>query len=121
MYFRYKHSSNFTFMKDFIGLIIANLIFLAITYGVNKNNAELLITGYNSISKEVKDKFDIEKYLIFFKSFFINLTLWSTVIFFMVLYLFNIKTTIIAYTVFLVLAFVYFMIISNGKKFKKFN
>jgi ABC-type multidrug transport system fused ATPase/permease subunit len=106
-------------MKDFIGLIIANLIFLAIACGVNKNNAELLIAGYNSMSKEMKDNFDIEKYLTFFKGFFINLSLYSSVIFITVLYLFNIKITIIACTLFLVLAFVYFIIISNGKKFKK--
>ena len=121
MYFRYIHKTKFTFMKDFIGLIIVNLIFLVIAYCVNKNNAELMIAGYNSMSKEMKDNFDLEKYLIFFKGFFIKLSLYSTVILFMVHYLFNMKISLIGYTVFLVLAFVYFIIVSNGKKFKKFN
>ena len=108
-------------MNNFIGLIVCNLIFLILAYGINKNNAELLLAGYNTMSKEMKDAFNIDKYLIFLKKFFIYLTLYSTMVFFVTRYFFNIRITAIAYAIFLIIAFIYFIIISNSNKFKNSN
>ena len=108
-------------MDNFIGLIVCNLIFLVLAYGINKNNAELLLAGYNTMSKEMRDAFNIDKYLLFFKSFFRNLALYSTVVFFVSGYLFNEEITAIIYAIFLVLAFIYFIIISNLNKFKNLS
>ena len=42
------------FSLDFLPVFISDIIFLSIAYGVNKNNADLLISGYNTMSKEKK-------------------------------------------------------------------
>ena len=104
--------------ENFLGLIIVNVVFLAISSGLNKDNAQFLLAGYNTMSQEKKDKFDIINYLIFFKKFFLNLTLYSSLIYCGALYLFSLKYAVIVYTIFLVLSFIYFIIISNGSKFK---
>jgi hypothetical protein len=107
------------FSLNFLPVFISNIIFLSIAYGVNEDNADLLISGYNTMSKEKKMNFNLLKFLIFFKKFFINLTLYSSLIFCGVYYLFNVKYAAVVYTTSLVLAFIYFIIISNGNRFKK--
>jgi len=107
------------FSLDFLPVFISDIIFLSIAYGVNKNNADLLISGYNTMSKEKKINFNLLEFLIFFKKFFINLTLYSSLIFCGVYYLFNVKYAAAVYTTSLVLAFIYFIIVSNGNRFKK--
>jgi len=107
------------FSLDFLPVFISDIIFLSIAYGVNKNNADLLISGYNTMSKEKKINFNLLEFLIFFKKFLINLTLYSSLIFSGIYYLFNIKYAASVYTTSLVLAFIYFIIISNVNRFKK--
>jgi len=102
-------------IQDFLGLMIVNVIFLAISFITNKDNAQFLLAGYNTMSQEKKDKFDIINYLIFFKNFFLNLTLYSSLIYCGVLYFFSLKYAVIVYTIFLIL---YFIIVSNGSKYK---
>ena len=93
------------FSLDFLPVFICDIIFLSIASEVNKNNADLLISGYNTMSKEKKMNF--------------NLTLYSSLIFSGIYYLFNIKYAASVYTTSLVLAFIYFIIISNVNRFKK--
>lgn len=107
------------FSLDFLPVFICDIIFLSIASEVNKNNADLLISGYNTMSKEKKMNFNLLEFLIFFKKFFINLTLYSSLIFSGIYYLFNIKYAASVYTTSLVLAFIYFIIISNVNRFKK--
>jgi len=107
------------FLKGFMGLIITNIVFLCISYGVNKDNARFLIAGYNTMSQEKRNQFDIVNYLIFFKNFFINLTVYSSLVFCGVLYLFDLKYAVIVYTLFLILSFAYFLIMSNRDRYKK--
>ena len=107
------------FSLDFLPVFISDIIFLSIAYGVNKNNADLLISGYNTMSKEKKMNFNLLEFLIFFEKFLINLTLYSSLIFSGIYYLYNIKYAASVYTTSLVLAFIYFIIISNVNRFKK--
>ena len=46
------------FSLNFLPVFISNIIFLSIAYGVNEDNADLLISGYNTMSKEKKMNFN---------------------------------------------------------------
>ena len=70
-------------MEMFWGVVICDLTFIAVAYITNENNADMLLAGYNTMSKKEKESFDLKNYLIFFKKFFIKLTLYSTIIFLM--------------------------------------
>ena len=43
-----------------------------LAYMVNENNADMLLAGYNTMSKKEKESFDLKNYLIFFKKFSIH-------------------------------------------------
>ena len=49
-----------------------SLTYLLIGFGINKNNAEYLLSGYNTMTPEQKEKFNIEKYLKFLVPFLKN-------------------------------------------------
>ena len=54
-----------------IVVIFTGLLFIFISKVINKDNAGLLLAGYNTMSKSQREKFDIDGYLKFFKSFII--------------------------------------------------
>ena len=56
-------------------LYMLSFNFLIIGLILNKKNAKLLLSGYNTMSDEERGNFDIEEYMKFFKSFFILLSI----------------------------------------------
>ncbi len=103
-------------MGTAIALIITDLCFIFIAFGINENNAEYLLSGYNTMSKEEKESFDLINYLKFFKKFFINLTIYST-LFFAIFYIaFDEIIALIAYCVPIIVSTPY--MIYKGNKFK---
>ncbi len=58
-----------------------SLIYLLVGFGINKGNAKYLLSGYNTMSPEKKQSFDIEKYLNFFNPFFKRLSLYPSLTF----------------------------------------
>jgi hypothetical protein len=86
-------------MEMFWGVVICDLTFIAVAYISNENNADMLLAGYNTMSKKEKESFDLKNYLIFFKNFFIKLTLYSTIIFLMLFVAFDEITAFIGYLV----------------------
>ena len=101
----------------FWGVVICNLTFIAVAYITNENNADMLLAGYNTMSKKEKESFDLKNYLIFFKNFFIKLTLYSTIIFLMLFVAFDEITAFIGYLVSVLVPMPFF--IYNGLyKFK---
>jgi hypothetical protein len=64
-----------------IALIFVNITLLGLAYYLNPKNAKYLLAGYNTMSDTERNNFDIVNYLKFFKSFFIKLTFYSTLIF----------------------------------------
>ena len=68
-------------MEIFWGVVICNLTFIAVAYITNENNADMLLSGYNTMSKKEKESFDLNGYLIFFKKFFLNLGIYTSLIF----------------------------------------
>tara|TARA_B100000953_G_scaffold169785_1_gene139815 strand:- start:1082 stop:1408 length:327 start_codon:yes stop_codon:yes gene_type:complete len=102
-----------------ISLIITNLCFIFVAFGINENNAKYLLAGYNTMSKEEKESFDLKNYLKFFKNFFINLAIYST-LFFAIFYIaFDQITALIAYCVPIVFSMPYMIYKSNKFKIKK--
>jgi hypothetical protein len=99
-----------------LALIFTDLCFIFIAFGINENNAKYLLSGYNTMSKEEKESFDLINYLKFFKKFFINLTIYST-LFFAIFYIaFDEIIALIAYCVPIIVSTPY--MIYKGNKFK---
>ena len=65
----------------FWGVIICDVTFIICAYMINEKNADMLLAGYNTMSKKEKESFDLKNYLIFFRKFFFNLTIYSSLIF----------------------------------------
>ena len=94
-------------------LLLSNLLILLATQYVDENNADILLAGYNTMSKKEK-KFNFKGYLIFFKNFFWKLVLYSsltTIISSSVLDEFYI---IIVYCTCILIPLPFFIIKSNG-------
>ena len=100
----------------FWGIIICNVTFICAAFIVNENNADMLLAGYNTMSKKEKESFDLKKYLVFFKKFFIKLALYTSLIFLTFYIAFDETTTFIAYFISVLLPMPY--VIYKGYKFK---
>ena len=94
-------------------IIFVNLIFLGLAFGINKENAKYLLAGYNTMSMEQREKFDIEGFLIFFKKYFLQVAFYSTFIFILLSLLVNPGAAIIGYTFSIILPTPYLIIMGN--------
>jgi len=54
----------------FLSVGFVGLLYLAIGFFINKNNARYLLAGYNTMDEEKRQKFPIDNYLVFFKKIF---------------------------------------------------
>ena len=83
--------------------VIFTSLFIALSgYIVNEKNADVLLAGYNTMSKEEKNRFDLINYLKFFRKFMLNVSLYTAII----------------YAITVCIPWPYFIIISN-KRFIK--
>jgi len=89
-------------------IIFMSLIYLLIGFGVNKNNAEYLLAGYNTMTPEQKQQFNIEKYLEFFNPFFKKLCLYPPLSFGLMYILFEAEQLILIWSLIQMLPFVWF-------------
>lgn len=103
----------------FWGVIICDVTFIICAYMINEKNADMLLAGYNTMSKKEKESFDLKNYLIFFKNFFIKLTLYSTIIFLMLFVAFDEITAFIGYLVSVLVPLPYMVYKGNKFKIKK--
>ena len=101
----------------FWGVIICDVTFIICAYMINEKNADMLLAGYNTMSKKEKESFEFKNYLIFFKNFFIKLTLYSTIIFLILFVAFDEITAFIGYLVSVLIPMPYF-IYKGTYKFK---
>ena len=83
----------------FWGVIICDVTFIICAYMINERNADMLLAGYNTMSKKEKESFDLKNYLIFFRKFFVNLTIYSSLIFLTFFVAFDEISAFIAYLV----------------------
>ncbi len=100
-----------------ISVLFCEMIFVIIAYSINEKNAKYLLAGYNTMSKEEQEKFDLKNYLIFFRKFFLNLTLYSFLIFLLFYILYDGTTASIIWCISIFIPMPY--MIYKGNKFKK--
>jgi len=101
----------------FIAVLSVDIIFIFLALGLNKDNSKYLLSGYNTMSKMKRENFDIEKYLKFFKNFFLALAASSTIVFTILINLTNEKIAVVGYSFYLMVMLIWFVI--QGNKFKK--
>jgi hypothetical protein len=106
-------------MEMFWGVVISDVTFIICAYTINEKNADMLLAGYNTMSKKEKESFDLKNYLIFFKNFFIKLTLYSTIIFLILFIAFDEITAFIGYVVSVLVPLPYMVYKGNKFKIKK--
>jgi len=102
-----------------IGFIVTNICFLGVAFVTNEDNAEQLLSGYNTMSKEEKESFDLKNYLIFFKKFFINLAIYSSLIYLTSYLIFEESTASMIYFVSVLIPLPYIIYMGNKFKIKK--
>ena len=93
-----------------------SLTYLLIGFGINKVNAEYLLAGYNTMTPEQRQKFNIEKYLEFFNPFFKRLFLYPPSSFGLMYILFEGEQLILIWSLLQLLPFVWFT--TKSLKFK---
>ena len=101
-----------------IAVIFTSFLIAVCGYIVNENNADILLAGYNTMSKSEKDKFDFINYLKFFRKFMLSVSSYTAIIYFVSIIFLTNETSAIIYAVSLCLPWPYFIIISN-KRFIK--
>ena len=97
-------------------IIFMSLIYLLIGFGINKVNAKYLLAGYNTMTPEQKQKFNIEKYLEFFNPFFKKLSIYPPLSFGLMYLLFEGEQLILIWSLTQMLPFIWFTI--KSLKFK---
>ena len=102
--------------SPYIGVLITDLIFIAVALGINKNNAKYLLSGYNTMSKKEKDKFDLENNLVIYKKFFLILAATSTVVFIILTNLLNSKIAVMLYSSYIIIMLIW--MVFKGNNFK---
>ena len=108
---------------DIISVVIVftGLLFIIISKVINRENAKMLLAGYNTMSKSEREKFDIDGYLNFFKPFFFKLGAYTTLIYFITLFIFNLGIAVIAYTISILIPLPYIVIKGNNFYKKGWN
>jgi len=101
-----------------IAVIFTSFLIAICGYIINENNADILLAGYNTMSKAEKDKFDLINYLKFFRKFMLSVSFYTAIIYIVSIIFLNNETSAIIYAVSLCLPWPYFIIISN-KRFIK--
>ena len=96
-------------MEMFWGVIICDVTLIICAYMINEKNADMLLAGYNTMSKKEKESFDLKNYLIFFRKFFVNLTMYSSLIFVMFFVALDEITAFIAYLVSVIVPMPFFI------------
>ena len=105
--------------SPFIAVLIADIIFISIALGLNKENAKYLLSGYNAMSKKDRENFDIVNYLTLLKKFFLILAGSSTIVFTLLINLLNVKIAVISYSSYLIIMLIWFIFKGNTFKIKQ--
>ena len=102
-------------MSIYVPVIFVSILYYAIGYFINKENAKYLLSGYNTMSDEERKKFDIENYLVFFKAFFKKQSVYSLLVFPVFHLMFDDEKAILIWSLYITIAIVYLYI--KSKKF----
>lgn len=97
------------FKPMIVPILVLSSIFVTLAFIVNENNAKYLLSGYNTMSEEERQKFDIKSYIPYFRNFHIFLGLSLLVISLILLYFVNSDWSGIFLGTYPILAYVYFI------------
>ncbi|MBA4739449.1 MAG: DUF3784 domain-containing protein [Flavobacteriaceae bacterium] len=101
-----------------LAVIFTSALLAICGYIVNENNADSLLAGYNTMTKDEKNRFDLVNYLKFFRKFMLSISLFTGIIYFISILFFDEETSAIIYAICICVPWPYFIIISN-KRFIK--
>ena len=101
-----------------LAVIFTSALLAICGYIVNENNADSLLAGYNTMTKDEKNRFDLVNYLKFFRKFMLSISLFTGIIYFISILFFKDETSAIIYAICLCVPWPYLIIISN-KRFIK--
>lgn len=104
-------------MEVIWGILLTDVIFILIAFGVNESNAPYLLSGYNTLPKEKQAQYDLKNYLKFFKRFFIVMSVYTTLAYVVMYLIFGLLTAVYGYVILLLGFIIYFVI--KGFSFKK--
>ena len=102
-----------------IAITVLSIFFIGIGFIVTENNAKHLLTGYNTMSAEDRQKFDTKSYIPYFRRFHIFLGLSLLILSVTAYYLINPDWSGIIMVTYPLLAYVYF--IWKGNQFLNTN
>ena len=105
-------------MTVLIVLLLTSLSYIGIAFLVNEKNAEYLLSGYSLMNEQEKEKFDLKSYLIFFKKYWINIGVTSSLVTCFSFLLFSELIMLIAHALVVTIPIPYFIYKSN-KDFKR--
>ena len=106
-------------MSIYFPVIFVSVLFYAIGYFINKENSKYLLSGYNTMSNEEREKFDIEGYLKIFKPFFKNQALYSFFVFQLFHFVYDNKVSLIIWCIYISIAPLY--LVFKSQKIKNNN
>ena len=92
----------------YLTAVIISLAYLALGFGINKENAKYLLAGYNTMGEERRKKFNIDKYLAFFKLFFKRLAFFPVPSLLICIAAFEFNVAIVTWSLVQMLRFLFF-------------
>lgn len=100
-------------------IIILSAIFVGIAFLINKDNAKDLLSGYNTMTIEERQNFDIESYILYFKKFHLFLAISLFTVATLLLYFVNADLSGIFMGIYPIIAYTLLIWKSNQFYFKK--
>ena len=98
-------------------ILILSSIFIIVAFSVTENNAKYLLSGYNTMSEEEQQNFDIQSYIPYFKKFHLVLGISLLIVSLLLYYYVDSDWCGIFLGVYPILAYTFF--IWKGNQFSK--
>lgn len=102
-----------------LAITVLSLIFIGVGFTITENNAKYFLSGYNTMSEEEREQFDLNSYISYFRNFHIFLGISLFVIGSAIFYFVNSDWSGIFMGTYPILAYIYF--IWKGRQFSKVN
>ena len=106
-------------MSIYVPVIFVSILYYLIGCFINEENSKYLLSGYNTMSNDERKKFDLENYLVFFKSFFKQQSIYSLFIFQICYFMFDDEKAIIFWSLYITVAIFYLVVKSQKFNIKK--
>lgn len=96
-----------------VSVIILSSVFIGIAFLVNKDNAKYLLSGYNTMTDEERNNFEIQLYIPFFKKFHLFLGISVLIVASLLYYFVDTDASGIFMAIYPLLAYTFFLWKSN--------